>query len=748
VLWTKIAALLGVVLLACSAAGQPCQMEWQPGHGIAGVAGPVSAIAAYTPPGAVESLVIIGGEFTHAGGVTVRNIVAWDGQDWIDIAGTIAEFVSSLLIYDGELIAGGRFLIPGHPPTGMAAWNGTTWRTLGDGPPNYVHAMTLWNGGIAVNGPPDPSQPFSPRHVRFWNGFEWHAMSGRLNATSLAAVGGRLFAAGEVFLNQSSILPVPGVAEWDGQEWLVRAELPTIAQVRSLTVFNGGLVAVGNFSSIGATPANNIARFHEGNWYAMGDGISNGRAASVHDGDLYVGARLGGGQDRLAKWDGESWHPVSGVSTGEVRAMCSQGGRLYVGGNFAFVGDRRASNIAVLEHENWVVPGRGFDANVTSMTTWRGDLVAAGWFRETPSGPALFIARQQGNQWLPLLESIDNIITDMVPFRGDLIVSGRFTAIDGVPSSRIARFDGQNWHPLGAGLLEAPAQMQVWNDELMVSIGQAGSGRVLRWDGSVWTVAASMPYFPYIPAGLVVAQDSLYWGLYWPEEGHGITLLVAGQHPLPQHENARPIGRFENGLVVTGYPVNFPGSAPGQRLAQLSGNTWRQFGTFFANPDRWISAVAELNGELIAGGRFTGPSGAGLDNISRWDGAQWVSMGGGLLRLAPSQGEGVRVLHVHDGTLYVGGDFYTAGGLPSAYFARWGCPPAAPCFANCDGSLLAPILNVDDFTCFVNEFAIARGLPHEQQIMHYANCDGSTVEPILNIDDFMCFINQFALGCQ
>jgi hypothetical protein len=72
---------------------------------------------------------------------------------------------------------------------------------------------------------------------------------------------------------------------------------------------------------------------------------------------------------------------------------------------------------------------------------------------------------------------------------------------------------------------------------------------------------------------------------------------------------------------------------------------------------------------------------------------------------------------------------------------------APVCYANCDGSTVAPVLNVDDFTCFINEFASAQGLPHEQQVVHYANCDNSTVAPALNVDDFTCFINAFAQGC-
>jgi hypothetical protein len=69
------------------------------------------------------------------------------------------------------------------------------------------------------------------------------------------------------------------------------------------------------------------------------------------------------------------------------------------------------------------------------------------------------------------------------------------------------------------------------------------------------------------------------------------------------------------------------------------------------------------------------------------------------------------------------------------------------CYANCDGSTTPPILNVEDFSCFINEFAAAQGLPSGQQVTHYANCDESTTAPVLNVEDFSCFINKFAQGC-
>ncbi len=66
-----------------------------------------------------------------------------------------------------------------------------------------------------------------------------------------------------------------------------------------------------------------------------------------------------------------------------------------------------------------------------------------------------------------------------------------------------------------------------------------------------------------------------------------------------------------------------------------------------------------------------------------------------------------------------------------------GCP--APCgYANCDASTTPPILNVNDFSCFLNRFS--NGDP-------WANCDQSTTPPVLNVLDFSCFMNAFAKGC-
>jgi hypothetical protein len=84
--------------------------------------------------------------------------------------------------------------------------------------------------------------------------------------------------------------------------------------------------------------------------------------------------------------------------------------------------------------------------------------------------------------------------------------------------------------------------------------------------------------------------------------------------------------------------------------------------------------------------------------------------------------------------LYIG---FPEGDLGYQFISTVNSAPP-PCYANCDGSTVAPILNVGDFTCFLQKFAA--GDP-------YANCDASTVAPVLNVGDFTCFLQKFAAGC-
>jgi hypothetical protein len=102
--------------------------------------------------------------------------------------------------------------------------------------------------------------------------------------------------------------------------------------------------------------------------------------------------------------------------------------------------------------------------------------------------------------------------------------------------------------------------------------------------------------------------------------------------------------------------------------------------------------------------------------------------------------------YLFDFAMAANGDMFLAGARPATItlfdFALTkvpgaGGPPA--CFANCDASTAEPVLNVADFSCFLQKYAAADP---------YANCDQSTTPPVLNVADFSCFLQKFAAGCR
>jgi hypothetical protein len=95
-----------------------------------------------------------------------------------------------------------------------------------------------------------------------------------------------------------------------------------------------------------------------------------------------------------------------------------------------------------------------------------------------------------------------------------------------------------------------------------------------------------------------------------------------------------------------------------------------------------------------------------------------------------------------DGKTIVGSGLAPCSATHEAWIARIDGPAVGPsmfCYANCDASCSGPILNANDFQCFLNRYAA--GDP-------WANCDGSTAPPVLNINDFQCFVNKYAAGCS
>ncbi|MBI5442502.1 MAG: hypothetical protein HY900_14965 [Deltaproteobacteria bacterium] len=79
------------------------------------------------------------------------------------------------------------------------------------------------------------------------------------------------------------------------------------------------------------------------------------------------------------------------------------------------------------------------------------------------------------------------------------------------------------------------------------------------------------------------------------------------------------------------------------------------------------AAVIDGGGNLYVGGRFQYAGGVLVNNVAKWDGTSWSSLGSGM-----QSWETVYALALDSsGNLYVGGTFSTAGGVPASSIAKW-----------------------------------------------------------------------------
>jgi uncharacterized membrane protein len=255
-----------------------------------------------------------------------------------------------------------------------------------------------------------------------------------------------------------------------------------------------------------------------------------------------------------------------------------------------------------------------------------------------------------------------------------------------------------------------------------------GAGQPFRWvSGQIMTGIGNLPG-GNLGVGLAISGDgativgssgtvSLQRAFRWTAAG-GMQALPL----LPGTTESAATAISADGLVIAGRSGSQPfrWTAPGglQSLGQLPGMWGHEPKAASADGSVIVGVASNSIGETFG---FVWTPAAGIQRIESFLQARGISVGS------------TRIINASG----VSGDGQTIVGNSEsgAWVAR--LAPAA-CYANCDASTAPPILNVLDFTCFLNRFAAADP---------WANCDASTAPPTLNVLDFTCFLNRFSAGC-
>jgi hypothetical protein len=325
----------------------------------------------------------------------------------------------------GVLYAGGSFTSAGGNTNAarIAAWNGTSWSSLGTTPLTNggVFAIAyaagrVYAGGTFLNAGGNPNADF----LAVWDGVAWApfcnpaapgpAFTGNVNA--LQIVGNTLYVGG-------SFQDGAGIAAAD---YLVGCDLNTGAA--SATVFPGGefsgsvyaltadsnatLYAGGGFINLATIPeADHVAAYDGSSWHAMGGSPAAPAVDSFVRGLTAVGTNVYVGTDSLdvagianadhvARWNGAGWSAVGSNSAGTngwfptssfINTLATYGSIVVAAGSFQNAnGIAAADNIAYFDGTHWRPIGSDgagngpFIGNATSLALTGGKVVVGGNF--------------------------------------------------------------------------------------------------------------------------------------------------------------------------------------------------------------------------------------------------------------------------------------------------------------------------------------------------------------------------------
>ena len=268
-------------------------------------------------------------------------------------------------------------------------------------------------------------------------------------------------------------------------------------EIKALTIYEGNLIAGGEFTTAGGVTANGIARWSGGAWQPLGRGLEGVQmywdtrgdtiyfqpyvaALAVFRGDLIAGGSFtqAGGVPAvsIARWDGAAWYPLGvGIHedvevwiTGDffyfppnVQTLTVHGDTLHVGGLFEETGGITARTAASWDGISWHSLGIGLGGNPPSRAmasvVYDTDLIVGGNFTHAGIWPAPSLAEWDDVKWGGLGDGFgpplpDTQVQCVTIFQGNLIAGGHFSTAGGNPASNVAAWNGSSWSGLDAGL--------------------------------------------------------------------------------------------------------------------------------------------------------------------------------------------------------------------------------------------------------------------------------------------------------
>ena len=404
-------------------------------------------------------------------------------------------------------------------------------------------------------------------------------------------------------------------------------------------------------ASLGAAPSSQA--LGPGGWDRLGSRTAFGNPASSLNGDVmamttdYPGILIAGGKftdaagipgaDKVAYWDGASWHAVGppDAFNGDVLTVLTVNGKVYVGGSFTNAGgDPAADFLAVYDGTVWKPACSGpIGGNVHALRVVGNSLYIGGAFQD---GGGIAIAdyllrcdlatgapsaTTSGDPLHTFNGAVYALTSDNA---GNLYVGGGFSNLDDIQAAdKVARLSPAGWAALGSGA--GPCQCAV--DDFVRSLASDGTNvyvgtdstdvagipqadHVARWNGASWSALGSNAGGTdgYLPA--VTSIDALF---------------ASGSH-----------------VYASGNWLDVGGNPTADYLADFDGTSWKPVGSNGAGNGALTAkgeSFAMFKGVLHVGGNFTKAGGDVLAQfIARYTGVPLNTISVGKATLDKTKG--------------------------------------------------------------------------------------------------------------
>jgi hypothetical protein len=173
---------------------------------------------------------------------------------------------------------------------------------------------------------------------------------------------------------------------------------------------------------------------------------------------------------------------------------------------------------------------------------------------------------------------------------------------------------------------------------------------------------------------------------------------------------------LEGTNVYVGGQFSTAGALTANQIARWNGSQWLALGGGLGGGNApAVQAIAVNGEEVYAGGNFTTAGGTGATNVALWNGRAWSGLGSGVGGFPHAA---VTALALSHHGLWVGGDFFTAGSRPAAGLSVWhALTLARPRIVD---------LGLASAGCRI-EFTTLADLPYEVEVSHDLSSTNWTV---------------------